>query len=478
MTIGESYSWRFLARVVIEAATPLAVGSGRKDVITDAFVATDANGLPYVPGTSLAGVIRHSLGEEQAKAVFGYMGGRKDGHGSNIVFSDAVMIGKDGKPLDGLQNIDFNDAFYSKFRDLPIRQHVHINHLGTTADTGKFDEQVVYQGTRFCFEVEGVAKEEGDLQPFETSLNTLFDDGLRLGSGTRNGFGKIRVVSCKTAHLDLSDRKALASYMEKDASLSVDWPGFSDGFKAGSSHPDAITYTLTLTPADYFLFGSGFGDEEADMTPVREDVITWEEGIPHFKNSCMLIPASSLKGAIAHRTAFYYNKRNNVYAEDMVTDRDRKEHTGENNKAVCTLFGSSGESDGDKSASGVSKQTRGKVLFSDIIRATGSTGTEKLFNHVAIDRFTGGAIDGALFTEKTFYGHGETYTTKLVVLKEALEDLDVEDAFEKALMDIAKGMLPLGGGVNRGNGIFRGIVKKDDKTIYPEEGENGEENRE
>ena len=55
------YNHRFLARFVIEAETPLAVGSGEKDVLTDALVATDVNGLPYIPGTAIAGVVRHMI---------------------------------------------------------------------------------------------------------------------------------------------------------------------------------------------------------------------------------------------------------------------------------------------------------------------------------------------------------------------------------------------------------------------------------
>ena len=56
----KQYTHRFLARFVIEAETPLAVGSGEKDILTDALVATDVNGLPYIPGTAIAGVLRHA----------------------------------------------------------------------------------------------------------------------------------------------------------------------------------------------------------------------------------------------------------------------------------------------------------------------------------------------------------------------------------------------------------------------------------
>ena len=77
---------------------------------------------------------------------------------------------------------------------------------------------------------------------------------------------------------------------------------------------------------------------------------------------------------------------------------------------------------------------------------------------MAIDRFTGGAIKGALFSEKTVYGGNELKIKILVKMKDM--DDDVVIAFEQTLDDICKGMLPLGGGVNRGHGIFTGTIKK------------------
>lgn len=60
----------------------------------------------------------------------------------------------------------------------------------------------------------------------------------------------------------------------------------------------------------------------------------------------------------------------------------------------------------------------------------------------------------------------------LLVRKEALDKKDkkVEQALEAALQDICKGMLPLGGGVNRGNGIFTGTLKRGEEIIYPKDG--------
>ena len=76
------YTHRYIARIVLEAETPLVVGTGDKNIQTDAVVATDVNGLPYIPGSSIAGVLRHAIGEdsESGNSLFG-MGDKKGKNG-------------------------------------------------------------------------------------------------------------------------------------------------------------------------------------------------------------------------------------------------------------------------------------------------------------------------------------------------------------------------------------------------------------
>lgn len=49
--------------------------------------------------------------------------------------------------------------------------------------------------------------------------------------------------------------------------------------------------------------------------------------------------------------------------------------------------------------------------------------------------------------------------------KENSDFKEVQQAFESALKDICTGMLPLGGGVNRGNGVFKGSVTKNGEPL-------------
>lgn len=433
------YTHRFLARIVFEAKTPLAVGSGEKDVVTDALVATDVNDLPYIPGTALAGVVRSMLEQEeiQTDTVFGFQKGN-EGKGSEVIFSEAKILNSKGEVIDGLNPNASTDSLLKAYKALPIRQHVRINDKGGTDKGGKFDEQVVFAGSRFCFEIEMVSDGK-TLGVFNAALQRLNDKTFRIGSGSRNGFGEIEVISLKTKELDLAKQNDLDTYLAKSSNLAETafWDSISETCdKTPASNSNWTEYKLNISPDDFFLFSSGFGDDKTDITPVRARKVVWNNGVGSLEDKFTLIPASSVKGALAHRVAFYWNKIKHLYAGNP----DAK--TGNKNEAVQILFG---YEDGEV-------QKRGNLIFSDVIAAPLN---DKIINHVSIDRFTGGAMEGALFSESTLYGKGQSYTLTILAKNTVLEGC-VKKALELAINDICTGMLPLGGGVNRGNGVFNG----------------------
>ncbi|QUB71872.1 CRISPR-associated protein [Prevotella multiformis] len=457
-----TYRYRQLARIILETETPLAIGSGNKDIKTDSVVAKDINELPYIPATTLAGLIRHSLPEELQEYWMGFQK-KKDGEGSRIMLSEGKILSADGNPIDGLNfdNLD-EDAIMRLCRELPIRQHVRINQQGTAVKNGKFDEEIVPKGVRFCFEIELMAEKD---KPgiMDTILSIIQSDGFRIGSGSRSGFGKIKVVGILRRDLDLCVPDELALYLGKSSSLAKAWEGYRPHTPSAAIDPDCILYTLELRPVDFMFFGSGFGDDRSDMTFVREPVVTsWDRGEATVEEleRVILIPASSVKGALAHRTAYHYNRLEGVFA-DKKTAEELEKNTGKENKAVKTLFGSEGD------RKGKNKQ-RGNILFSDVIEKQKAPLEKKVLNHVKIDRFTGGAVDGALFSEEVLYAPGKIFNLELMLRKTAVDEKDgkIVKAFEAALTDLCRGYLPLGGGVNRGNGTFKGKLNKNGETIY------------
>jgi hypothetical protein len=115
--------------------------------------------------------------------------------------------------------------------------------------------------------------------------------------------------------------------------------------------------------------------------------------------------------------------------------------TGENNPAVKALFGQAKES-----ATETGK--RGGVIVPDVFIPTKNAPEVKLV-HNTIDRFTGGTLDTALFSEKAFYIDELTINYFIEPSKE-------EKYFGRALADIKNGTLPIGGMAAKGHGIING----------------------
>lgn len=441
-----NYGYRLLARVVIVAETPLSIGSGEKDIISDALVARDVNGVPYIPGTTIAGVVRNMLNVGEKDTLWGYQV-KKEGRGSEIIFTEARIMDSKGRVVDGLidRNTIAKDSVLACYQELPVRQHVCITEAGVAAKTGKFDAEIVYKGSKFCFEIEIVASSD-ETNRLDEVLKTIRKRSFRLGGGTRNGFGQMSVESIKTKVIDLHENMSL--YLDKSSNLQESaawWKGVPESETLLENDKDYIHYELKLSPEDFFIFGSGYGDESgaADMTSVSESII--KKG--KHEGGKTLIPATSVKGALRHRVAYHYNK--------IIGRRigDGESYKIGDNEAVRKLFGYQDV-----------KAHIGNVIISDVFLEPVKS---EFIPHVNIDRFTGGALKGALFNENPNYGKGmPRFSLNVEVKKDVIDaDSNFKDAFENALKDIRSGMLPLGGGVNRGNGVFNGEIFKDGEKI-------------
>lgn len=449
------YDKRIIAHIVIEAETPLVISSGGRTPSTDAPILKDVNGFPYIPGTSIAGVLRHTLGEDKARSFFGFKED-KTTRGSEIIFSEAKLVWSDGKIMDGLIDTgSLDNSWIRRFSRLSKRNHVCLTAKGVAKDKGKFDEEVIYKGTRFAFDIEMVlsSKDNEATTHFNDTLAELRKETFRIGGGSRSGFGKVNIVSIRKKEFDLHDTNDLSEYLAC-TSYITEHPVWEEVETDKTPAHGWIRYDLTLTPIDFFSFGSGLGDNEVDDTPVRESFISWKNGSGEFKDKAVLIPASSLKGALSHRTAFHHNLRRGIFAMNVYSD-DLENNSGNHNDAVRTLFGYQNMKETEV------PQKCGACLFHDIIIEDGTK--EKILNHVSIDRFTSGAIDGALFSEKVLYGKNLKFTTTILVKKPASDSKEFNEAIEcleLSFKDIDMGTLPLGGGSGRGHGIFNCKYKK------------------
>ncbi|WP_170020705.1 RAMP superfamily CRISPR-associated protein [Campylobacter sp. RM16190] len=431
---------RFLAHIIIRATSPLKVGCGDSDLFCDAPVQKDWNNLPMILGTSVAGILRSAI-ESEDKALADEIFGSKDERdiskqlGSKLIVSNALLVAskKDKVCEELLLN---KDSFLKIFENLPVREHVSISHKGTAKEYSKFDEEIVFKGAKFKFSLEF----SGSKEKFERVLSVLPAPDIRLGGGSSKGFGEFSVDSIKWGQVRLD---SYSSSLNDDVSLN-------EFINKKTNTNSFVKYELSLVPDNFFIFGSGVGDEESDQTPALEKTIDYEKMA--LSDEKVVVPASSLKGALSHRTVFHYNKF-------MLANNGDYQKVGEENEAVREIFGYKKDDSSGK---------KGRILISDCFKEFCEDMDTKVFDHVSIDRFTGGAIDGALFQEKTIGAKTDSVKFKIKILvktpqekDESLEKFQIAtNAFENALLDVAQGLLPLGGMTTKGHGFFSGEVMK------------------
>jgi CRISPR/Cas system CSM-associated protein Csm3 (group 7 of RAMP superfamily) len=421
----------FVANITIEAKTALKIGSKNADFLQDSPIQKDWNNLPMILGTSIAGVLRKELDKENANILFGDEdSNKKDAKGSKTIISNALILDENEKVNETL--LLNKSAFLQKITILPIREHNAINSKGVTIDKSKYDEEVIYKGTRFKFRIEMIESCEDE---FNKVLDLLFLNTFRIGAGSSKGLGQVEVVNISYDKFDTSSKE----YENLTSSLNE---AFSNSYtKKDMKNNSYIKYELKLTPDDFFMFGSGFGDDE-DMTSVYEKVVDYKN--KKLTDEKVLIPASSIKGSISHRTTYHYNLLNEIFI-----DNENKTPF----EVVESIFGAKKDKDKDKEG------FKGNILISDLYLDNTFT---KVFDHVSIDRFTGGAIDSALFQEKTITTNEEF---SLEILIKNIDDKKAMEAFEKTLKEITTGMLSLGGATTKGHGVFSGIVLRNGVQI-------------
>lgn len=445
-----------IARVTLETVTPLSIVSGKANGVFDTSLVMDANGLPAIPGSSLTGVLRHlyrdEYGEDGAKQVFGHQD-RKNSESSQpsrLHVSWGCIQDSKGKAIQGLalgrQRKHLEDDLILKvalgLSDAPVnRDRVRLNHKGAAADKGKFDRAVLPAGYRFTVEFSLWSDTANDGQ-WERVLELLNHPLFRLGGSTRAGLGKLKVMEVQELVSDLSQGQGRKTFtaMKRDMNDCV-------GFRlrqlpVWQSDEKVITATLDLKPNSYWRIGQGetpnladSNGKTADLLPKLEQRISWnKQHQAEPATEKLLIPGSSVKGALSHRIAFHANRLSEkpVWAEDVLDehsehykeDYDKSEHC----VAVKELFGFANDSSGAEQLG-----EAGRVLVDDAYREFSNDDLQILM-HNSIDRFSGSVRDHMLFSEEMVWGKG--IELQLTIKKDDRISGVAKQAMKQSLADL------------------------------------------
>lgn len=451
---------RHLARVTIETRAPLSLGAGRGDGVFDVSVARDANNLPYLPATSLAGVLRalwrDHYGHDPVE-IFG----AADNRASRLAISSGHIHDGNDVPVDGLVHERARlsgDPLLGPLLtdDLPHRDHVALDRRGSARAHSKFDRTFVPVGHRFTFDLafESGCGDAADAD-WRRLLALLGSPAFRLGGATRNAYGAFRVHHVRAGEFDLRTQAGRAAYaatparldQPANALLPVDLPALA----AGSGWQAIV---LALQPEDFWRAGNGghaFSrrDKLADALPYSERRVEWNGGRgslaaePHI-----VLPGSAIKGALAHRLAYHHRRLAGSFVDPAAPPDDTPD------QAAKALFGYVDEC-GDGRA--------GRVLIDDL-RLSAAAARIAVIQHNSLDRFTGGVRRGILFSEEVV--GGAPFKLRLHVRDDALGELAEDErqrvrrALRATLLDLCRGRLALGAAQAKGHGYFSGVIEK------------------
>lgn len=364
-----------VARFVVEATSPISIASGGEDPMLDTPLVRDPNGLPMLPATSIAGVLKHGLDSKTAKILLGYQE-KDEGARSAVSISDGLIHWSNDLPKDGLlleENVIEGDALARWLSEAsPIqREHVRISKAGVVDGDGKYDRSACPAGARFTFEL-SIRHRAGEepLAPLVAAIHA----GISLGGATRSGYGRLICIRDAIETIDLNKNR--------EGYLALIGNGALDrkfGFRSVKTTKTAPSLTLRLKSEGPLLISGASSNAKIDAAPYAETYIDWSSGKGNPKKR-YVIPGSSIKGPLRHRMIYHLAKG----AHDLGLENE--------------VFGAARDGD-DGSPS--------KLFFEDayIVADLGSTVEPALIDvaHVGIDRFTGGARKGVLFADRMLW---------------------------------------------------------------------------
>ena len=390
--------------------SPLLIGDGAgetSDNFRDVHV-LKLGDVPFIPGTSLCGVLRdwlESVSPKWTTKIFGDMSEMQ----SSIQIDDIELCGgkiiaRDGVRIDGL--------------------------TGTGADGGKYDFEAVERGAtgtiRLLINLRGIhATEKNTNAEKITDVVKLMlkklQDGIRLGALTTKGFGLVAVKNLDAEIYDFRKKADVIAWLRgKDSPHKI-----SPSAEENSASPNDFVIDAE------FAFRSSFIVRDYDVSKADKEknisAVTMKSG------DDFVVPGTSLKGVLRHRAEYILNK---LGVENFVDD----------------LMGTTT----NKSRFIVEESYVAPKNFSEVTHSRNK-----------IDRFTGGTLQGTLFTNKPAYQKISDAPT----LKIHFEIRNAKD-FEAGLAifllrDLWLGHVAIGGEKSIGRGTVKGIsaeINFDNKT--------------
>lgn len=394
-------------RLVLEGdllfSTPLSLAGARGGIAVDILVMRNGAGAACIPGTSIAGAIRGYFSQFGEGRIWGGPGANDEG---------PIEAGK--SPGASLLRFEDAELLESSANGVEIRDHVVIDReTGGACERLKFNREIVPAGASFKLRIAAdvPAGEPGlgeELHGLLLSVKSALEAGfISFGGSATRGFGRASLTKGAIAAIPLAKRKEFLKFLVDGNASAGGLPQPGNLLAA----PAELTIAVKLVPLGPIMVKSGIDGLAVDALPLLSKTGDGKRQV---------VPGASIKGVlrgIAERIM------RTLFDEDMPAAGKPSERMLEvlgdkSNELVAALFGRPRpDGAGSGQSEGAQKPGRGAVSIDDLYAGdavaeaawfkpldseTGNlpSGGPKYgaANHVAIDRWTGGAAETKLFS--------------------------------------------------------------------------------
>ncbi|MCL1791948.1 MAG: RAMP superfamily CRISPR-associated protein [Peptococcaceae bacterium] len=415
-------------RIAVKAScvfiSPALIGCGFGEN-TDSDVLRDRNGEAFLPGTTVAGVLRSIVSD--AKVLFGKQEGETDR--PDIISPLWVFDAK-------LTTSDQRTANVVEIDGVALGRENKVAN-----EKEKYIFEAVETGTRFTLRFLLTIRENDRGKGYETllkkTIGVLKSDSIALGAKTRRGFGATQCYCVVKREFDLQKDNvaALEKWLNFDWDLEQSNPEDWECAESEDFFGSDETFTVKLKLDGSIMI--------RDTRNVYDDYSEKEkeEKVPNYKH------ISSANKPVIFGTSWAGAFRSGLFR--LLKQRyPSSQNPDKVEQYLDEVFGYVEKLEDEiKARAEASQVVFGTSFLKEIDNRVDGY---RRITRVKIDRFTGGAADGALFMEMPWYG-GET----TLAIRYPRDRVDIRQLILLGLDAINHGIIQIGGETSVGRGFFK-----------------------
>lgn len=402
-----SYDTIVKYKIIAKCLEPLHIGSDSAD--PEEILIDPVEGKPFIQASGIAGVFRNYCENSYEQKI------------SDELFGKRRKNSGEEEAEENGSRLRLSDGIFEKMTEfrMELRPRVSIDPVTGTCDSStvkgtdrrsghKFNMGYVSAGAKFTFSVYLYDREKREV--LEDIFAAINQGIILLGGQKSNGCGKIKIEKLLRKSFHMNETKERRLWYEEEELPESEYEDITSQMKTESKTKNAYEITVTGRTEGALLVKSiavsGCGKDAPDSENIRNG------------RGDYIVPGSSLKGAVRAQMELISKRLNN-------------------DSVIENAFGN--------------KEKTGNLLFYDTIVGDREENDKMPLSHrIHIDKFTGGVMQGGLFSEKNVAGE----LTIHIAIRDKNDPSQTCGLLLMALRDLAIGVMNIGGGYNVGKGII------------------------